>query len=118
VKAIANLLAQYWRCWVELVEEGFASPKDYVITRTPGVFSLHRLAVTVWELCRQPGKELSERGMFEVLQDLGDYREPHFWRADNDQGAAAFGSMKGFAILADLMIEQLRLAGYSIEPVE
>jgi len=116
-RVIADLLIQYWRAWQESMPEVFENPSQYVLLKTPGVFSLHRLAIFVWEICRQPGKHLSKDGMKDVIADLGEYATPEYWEKDRPEGAAAFGSMKGFRILSDLMEQQLKEAGYTIEPL-
>jgi len=78
-RVIADLLIQYWLAWQETVPEVFKDPGQYVLLKTPGVFSLHRLAIFVWEICRQPGKHLSKDEMKGILNNLEEYATPEYW---------------------------------------
>ena len=112
---VAELLKGYWKAWEALVPGAFVEPHEYVLLRTPGVFSLHQVALHVWEVCRRRGIEPDESEVRHILEDLGEYVTESYWVSDNIEGAAVFGSMKGFAILADLMKEALIDAGHSTE---
>lgn len=113
---VADALSDYWRAWQEIVPDAFDHHDEYVLLKTPGVFSLHELAVYVYEVCtirgvNNPGKD----DFKDVLCQLGEYAEPEFWASDNYGGAAAAGSMKGFGILYDMMKEQLIDKGYTAD---
>lgn len=111
---IANTLIEFWSAWQKMTPEAFESPQDYVIMKTPGVFSLHRLFQYVMEVFRERGiSNPTESDFRNILQDLGEYASSAYWSVGNDQGAAMAGSMKGFSILADAMIEELNLAGHT-----
>ena len=113
---IARALKTYWSAWQSVVPEAFETPQDYVIQKTPGAFSLHQLAFYVFEVLRARG--ITDPGIEDfrlILDDLGDYATSEFWRADNPEGAALAGSMKGFGILADAMEEELISAGHTTE---
>lgn len=113
---IADTLCEYWKAWQELVPDAFDHADDYVLLKTPGVFSLHELAYYVFEACRTRGKDNPNKDDFiEILRHLDEYVSPEFWARDNFQGAAAAGSMKGFGILYDMMKEALIDAGYTID---
>ncbi len=111
---VADVLSAYWNAWKNLVPEAFDEAQDYVLLKTPGAFALHQLAVFVLQVLKARGiLTPTEADIQAVLADLGDYASADFWRADNRDGAALAGSMKGFAILADTLIEELRDAGHS-----
>jgi len=113
---ISATLQAYWSAWQSLAPEAFAQPQDYVIMKTPGVFSLHQLALHVMEVLRARGiTNPTEKDFRSILQDLGEYASASYWSNENDQGAAMAGSMKGFTILADAMIEELVNAGHTTE---
>ena len=111
---LAAALAEYWKAWQELCPEAFEDPKRYVLLKTPGVFSLHGLALGVFDLLRSRGVDLSKKEFLPILRDLGEYAEPIFWDGETIEGASAYGSMKGFGILTDLMVDRLTDAGYQI----
>ena len=109
---VAKSLKEYWKAWKSLVPDAFENAEGYVLLKTPGVFSLHILAFHVLEVLRVRGVTNPKQEDFcEVLKDLGNYATADFWSAENAEGAAMAGSMKGFSILADTMIEQLQESG-------
>jgi DGQHR domain-containing protein len=113
---VAKLLIAYWRAWQSLVPEAFEDPLDYVLMKTPGVFSLHELAYYVLEVLRARDiPRPTEDDFRDILKDLGEYVTAPYWTKHNEHGAAMAGSMKGFSILADAMQEELELAGHGLE---
>lgn len=113
---ISRALRAYWQAWETLVPGAFTSPNDYVLLKSPGVFSLHQLAFHVLEVLRARDiSDPSEPDFRNILSDLGDYASESFWAADNSEGAALAGSMKGFGILTDAMEEELIGAGHTTE---
>ncbi|MBI4200598.1 MAG: DGQHR domain-containing protein [Chloroflexi bacterium] len=113
---IARVLKAYWQACEALIPSAFQQPEDYVLLKTPGVFSLHQLAYHVLEVLRARGVSDPGKSDFQnVLQDLGAYATEDFWKRDNADGAALAGSMKGFSILADSMEEELVAAGHTTE---
>ncbi len=112
---VANILIEYWKAWQDLVPEAFSDAQDYVLLKTPGVFSLHELAYFVLEVLRSRGIDNPSKDDFkDILADLGDFATPQFWAADNEEGAAMAGSMKGFGIIADTLRDKLIDAGHDI----
>lgn len=111
---VARLLIDYWTAWQNLVPDAFERPREYVLLKTPGVFSLHTVAPYVFQLCQEQGIGTSEEQFRQILKDLDEFVTEEYWHNDNYEGAAAFGSMKGFGILADLIIDRLREKGYHL----
>jgi DGQHR domain-containing protein len=95
---VASLIDRYWQAIMETFPEAFVTPPEYVIQKTPGVFALHQLAPGVVELVRASNKELSIRNFRHTIEPWA-YRGSEFWSV-NEDGAARFGSMKGFSQLA------------------
>jgi hypothetical protein len=95
----ADLINRYWEAIHKVWPEAFNNPDAYVIQKSPGVFSLHELAPEVFELVRDQG-EVTTENIYEVVKTLGEAGGSEYWEADNYEGAARFGSMKGFRILA------------------
>lgn len=113
---IGSALKEYWKAWQRLVPEAFAYPDDYVLLKSPGIFSLHRLARSLLGLLSEMGIEYPRHGDFRrILENLGECAEGRYWHRANRNGAAMAGSMKGFKILTETMKEHLRNAGYEIE---
>ena len=113
-KRIATSLINYWNAWKALVPDAFEKPEDFVLLKTPGVFSCHLVALHVLEALRGRGiSEPSTDDFKEVLLELDDYITGDKWAKDNADGAAMAGSMKGFTLMADDMIETLQTAGHT-----
>jgi DGQHR domain-containing protein len=96
----ADLIGRYWEAVQRAFPEAFVNTDAYVIQKTPGVFSLHELAPEVFELARDKG-ELTVDGISEIVKHLAEVDGGSaYWEAGNEEGAAIYGSMKGFRILA------------------
>ena len=93
------LIDRYWQALKQTYPEAFETPAEYVIQKTPGVFSLHLLLPEVVELVRSKGQDLTVDGMVAVMKpwvELGS----EYWETGYDEGAARYGSMAGFSRLA------------------
>lgn len=113
-KRIATMLINFWNAWKELAPIAFEKPEEYVLMKTPGVFSGHVLALYVFEVLRGHGiNEPSVEDFKQILLDLDDYATADKWAADNQEGPAMAGSMKGFSLTAEAMIETLIEAGHT-----
>ena len=103
----AVLIARYWQALGRVFSPAFQDPDHYVIQKTPGVFSLHELAPEIFELARDQG-DVTENTLYNVLTSLQDVDDgAEFWHSENYEGAAQFGSMKGFKILASVLRQYL-----------
>jgi DGQHR domain-containing protein len=104
---LTSVVGNLWVALRRLNPEAFINSSDYVLQKTPGIFALHRLCkrlLPVMHMARRPWDEDNFVAMLEPCEELQD---PTFW--DAKQGdAAKYGSMKGFAELADLLWESLR----------
>jgi hypothetical protein len=96
---VAVLIDRYWEGVAKTFAGAFEDPNASVIQKTPGVFALHMVAPEVIELVRTSKKELTARNFAAAMAPWADF-EPGFWSATNEEGAAKYGSMKGFTRLA------------------
>ena len=109
---VAEKVKCLWLALRALLPEVFDSPQDHVLQKTPGVFSMHNMAFEVLEELRVNGiTDPTVEDFKNILADLGEFATVQYWQNDNADGAAMAGSMKGFGLIADDMIEQLREAG-------
>jgi hypothetical protein len=110
---LATLLKNYWAAWEELCPDCFTDADNYVLLKTPGVFSNHRLIVYVLNALRKRDiDEPTKDDFMKVLRDVGEFAEASYWAKENSEGAAMAGSMKGFALLCDSMTDELQQAGW------
>ena len=112
---LADQLRDYWEAWYRAVPECFDEAEEYVLLRTPGIFSLHQVALFVWEVCRRENTEPTASRVGDMLADIPYYASSHFWESENRDGAAVFGSMKGFRMLSDMIKGDLIENGYTTE---
>ena len=95
------VLESYWGAIKELLPECFDEPRDYVLLKTPGIFSMHSLLPEVLkDLVRIQAPIMDYQGEFESRLRGLPALAPEFWLADGGH-ASAFGSMKGFRLLGD-----------------
>jgi hypothetical protein len=104
---LANIVSEYWRAIEAVNPDAFAVPDDYVIQKTPGLFALHfslrdRLLPRIYLGRRQWNQETFQ----EFLQVSPEITDAEFWHKSANR-ASAYGSMKGFRELADLLNDSL-----------
>jgi DGQHR domain-containing protein len=109
---IAILIDRYWQALRMLFEGAFDYPEEYVIQKTPGVFSLHALFPEIVEAIRSKG-QLSIENIYEVISPWSELGAA-FWERDNEDGPAKYGSMKGFSRLA----AELRALCPALQPAD
>ena len=92
-----------------MVPEAFEDPSEYVIQKTPGLFSLHlllkdQLLLQMYQL----HMDLDEQSLYEMIKDSPKISDFNF-RHRSPNYAASYGSGKGFRKLADLLIDSVTL---------
>ena len=106
-ECLTDVLVAYWRAIRNVVPEAFENPADYVIQKTPGLFSLHYLLKDVLLKDIYRGRrEWDEPTFQEFIEDSPEIADANFWHKDIGR-AADFGSMKGFRDLADLLMDSI-----------
>jgi DGQHR domain-containing protein len=106
VENSARLLGMYWSAIARAFPAAIHSPEDCVLQKTPGVFALHELAPEIFEMARDKG-DIPEVALYEIMRGLATNLDANYWLADNPEGAARYGSMKGFRILASYLRQRL-----------
>jgi len=101
---MTRIISAFWRATRKLNPTAFESPAKYVLQKTPGIFALHRMCsrlLPMMHIARRPWDEENFYAMLEPCVNLTDHK---YWNADTGE-AGKYGSMKGFAELADLLEE-------------
>jgi DGQHR domain-containing protein len=113
VEGVGSFLVNYWLAWRDTVPDAFAEPDGYVIQKAAGVFSLHLVARYVLKVMdRRRIANPSVDALRPIVAAAGDAASSEYWRSGNPDGAAMAGSMAGFKILADTIVEDLQDQGY------
>lgn len=104
---MADVLMGLWAALRDLNPAAFKDPHMYVLQKTPGLFSIHDLAVRSMPVMHMQRMDWSRKGFEAFLEPCVELSDPEFWhRSEGD--ASRYGSMKGFADLADLLWESLK----------
>jgi len=109
---VAMVVERFWQAVKETFPDAFVRAEDNVIQKTPGIFSLHMLAPEIIEQVRTRGREISADSVAEIMMPWRE-RDPEYWAVDNEEGAAIYGSMKGFARLAADLRDELPETDYT-----
>ena len=103
-----EVVVAYWDALKQLVPDAFAEPEQYVVQKTPGLFSLHLLLQEELLPSAYRGRRAWSAETFrQFIEDSPEITDPRFWHVAEGR-ASAYGSMKGFRELADLLIQSVQ----------
>lgn len=110
--ALFNAIDTFWRAVRSMNSECFDNADDYVLLKTPGIFALHRLCLSVMKDMYIGRRDWTEPEFQHMLENCTEISTPAYWAGGSDEtdrgDGAKYGSMKGFTELADLLYESLR----------
>jgi DGQHR domain-containing protein len=102
----------YWRAIRDLNPACFDKAADYVMLKTPGIFSLHRLALSIMKDMYVGRRAFTRKEFKHMLSESQFIADPQTWAVGENEftrgDAAKYGGMKGYADLGDLMYAGLR----------
>lgn len=101
---MTQIVGAFWSAVRKLNPTAFENPADYVIQKTPGIFALHRMCARLLPMMHIARRNWDEANFYAMLEPCVDLGDPEYWNAATGE-AAKYGSMKGFAELADLLEE-------------
>lgn len=101
-----SVVSQFWLAVREVVPGAFAAPDDHVIQKTPGLFSLHKLLAYLLPVMFKGRQEWTKDNFVKFIQDSPELTDAHYWESAAS-GAAAYGSMKGFEDLYELLRDSI-----------
>lgn len=108
-RQIAEFLALFWNSIQETIPEAFDEPRRFLIQKTPGYMSLHRIAPIVYRRVHQLPPVRAERQVKRIMSKLSA-RGAGFWSNRNSKGAKRFGTGQGgYGNLAIYLTELLGL---------
>lgn len=105
VDSAVKILSDFWTALDELLPQAFNDPKEYLIQRTPGLFSLHELLAKILKYQPAPSKQEFKAILKPMMESMD--MDADYWRKGSDRGAAVYGSMKGFKLLYKQMAANL-----------
>jgi len=102
---VIQIILDYWSGVEKLMPNAFASPKDYAVQATVGVFVMHRVARKVLRDCVQQN-DVSSTKVAQLLEKARtQYMNEGFWKAGGPTKPYSSGS--GVKELAQMIIEAL-----------
>jgi DGQHR domain-containing protein len=104
---VYDVVSAYWQAIQKVVASPFAAPDDYVIQKTPGLFSLHKLLAHLLPVMFAGHQPWTKENFVKFLQDSPEITDAQFWHKEGDR-AAAYGSMKGFEDLYELLRDSIQ----------
>lgn len=104
---LAEVVGQFWIALRDLNPEVFSNPGAYVIQKTPGIFALHRVCKRLLPVMHMARRNWDAENFKIMLSPCEEFENSEYWDAKNGD-ASKYGSMKGFAELADLLWANLR----------
>ena len=113
-KVTIELLIRYWRAIKGLCQKAFDYPKEYVIQKTIGVFSLHKLFVKIITLSRDENNKVTEDSIKKILSQVPEIFGSKYWRSNIGEAGKLGSNKKAFSFLAKKINEALNEANISL----
>lgn len=107
---VYDVVAPFWSALMEVVPEAFEEPNQYVIQKTPGLFSLHKLLTTdlIPYMSTKGMDDWKIESFVQILEESPEICDASFWHKSSSR-ASAYGSMKGFQELYKLLRDSLNI---------
>lgn len=102
----------FWRAVRELNPICFDEANNYVLLKTPGIFALSRLQLSVMKDMHRGRRDWTAEEFRFMLEPCAEIGDASYWFVGSDPtdrgDGAKYGSMKGFAELGDLLYDSLK----------
>jgi len=103
VEEITELLVRYWGAIKDLCQKSFKNPEEYLIQKTTGVFTIHKLFPFVVSYC---GDKVTKERIKEVLSKMEKGMNDEYWGTNGQVGLAGT-SQKSFSIIYKKLLNYL-----------
>ena len=105
---VYGVVSPFWSALMEVVPDAFKEPNQYVIQKTPGLFSLHKLLTSdlIPYMSKKDMDDWKIENFVVILKQSPEITDPDFWHKTSGR-ASAYGSMKGFHDLYVLLRDSL-----------
>lgn len=112
----AKIINDYWEVLRDLFPDAFIRPKNYVIQKTTGMFSLHMLLNYIMLKLSFEKKDFSKENFKKYLRqifknmNIEGFEEKNdnsrFWQSGNHEGASVYRGQAGFKSLYTRFIDE------------
>jgi hypothetical protein len=108
-KHLARFLANFWEALRINIPGAFETPRSFLIQKTPGYMTFHRLAPIIYRKTAKKGRSVSKmKRLFQVLSENKKFGS-QFWNSKNLSGAKKYGT--GQSAYANLAIDIKKIMG-------
>lgn len=97
---IVELLIRYWEAIKKLCPKAFNYPKEYVIQKTVGVFTLHKLFVKIITLSRDENNKVTVDSIKNILSQIPHFFNSEYWHSGTGEAGMVGSNKKSFSFLA------------------
>jgi DGQHR domain-containing protein len=97
-----RIVSAYWEAIKKVVPGAFENAGDYVIQKTPGMFSLHLLLRHLLGNIYIDRRKFDAETFLKLLKESPEIVDPDFWHKESSR-ASVYGSMKGFRELYEIL---------------
>ena len=102
-----ELLNNYWSAIRELCPDSYENWRNYLLLKTPGVFSLHLFLPVLLARKRNLGNLPTKEQFLEVLSNLGEHFNDSWWNSQDGDASKFGGGKKAFTEIYRDIIEEL-----------
>lgn len=96
------LLKRFWRVVRKIFPDAWDEPRQHILLKTLGVYTMSQVAAYVFELCAASGGDFSEKRMLEYLSPLAEVD----WYCGTSP-FRALGGLKGCQEATTMLVERL-----------
>jgi DGQHR domain-containing protein len=104
---LTELLIRYWQAIKELCLKAFEDPKNYVIQKTVGLFTLHKLFVKIFSLSKDENNKITTSSIKRVLSQIPEVFNSEYWRSNVGEAGKIGSNKKSFSFLAKKINNEL-----------
>lgn len=112
---IVELLIRYWQAIKSLCLKAFEYPKEYVIQKTIGVFTLHKLFVKIITLSRNEDNKVTTASIENTLSQIPKIFNSEYWHSNVGEAGKVGSNKKSFSFLAKKINGELNNVDFSIK---
>jgi len=112
---LIELLIRYWQAIKEICPKAFEYPQDYVIQKTVGIFTLHKLFVKIITLSRDDKNRVTVEYIKNILSQIPSIFNSDYWNSKTGDAGKVGTNKKSFSFLAKKINEELNEIKFSIK---
>lgn len=102
-----QLLNNYWGAIFELCSDAYENWDNYLLMKTPGIYSLHIFLPTLIARRRNLAAVATKQQFKEVLKQLPEHFSDSFWNSSTGEASKFGGGKKAFTEISQDIVDEL-----------